>query len=259
MQFKLPGTAREAERYEKIAAFYDYLMRHVNYERWYEYLQSLLQTYALKADRVLEMACGTGVLLEKFVKDGWQASGFDLSKNMLAAAKKRLFGYQPQPSLWVGDMRQFAISRKVDVAICLYDSVNYCILESEVAATLDGVHEALAKHGLFIFDVVTIRNCKTHFLNFYERDFVGELEYIRQAHFQMRSNKQINEFRIISHAAGKKEISYERHVQRIYPLHELKGLVSRSGRWEILGIFDNFSRRPGTEKSDRVHFVVRKL
>ena len=258
MPLKLPGTTREAGRYEKIAAFYDYLMRHVNYEQWYEYLQALFRVHALEADRILEMACGTGVLLEKFAKDGWQTYGFDLSKNMLAIARNRLLTYQPKPVLWVGDMRQFAIPGKVDIAICLYDSLNYCLLDSEIAATLDCVHDVLTEKGLFVFDVVTIRNCKTNFLNYYERDFVGEVEYIRQAHYQVRSKKQINEFRIISRDSGKKEVFCERHVQRIYPLHELQALLLRNSRWQILGLFDNFSKRPGAEKSDRVHFVVRK-
>ncbi len=242
--------------YSQIAPFYDYLMRHVNYARWYEYLTALFNMHLLHHESILEIACGTGILLEKFSLDGWKVYGFDYSRQMAQRARRRLQKVENDPAIWVGDMRQFALSHPVDAVICLYDSINYCLDEDELLRALACIYNALSPGGLLIFDAVTVRNCKKNFQNFYEKDEFGDIEYIRQSHFEAKTRSQINEFFITVHENGSRRF-YEQHVQHIFPIATFENLLKKF-QWEIIGIFDNFSRRPGSEKSDRVHFVVRK-
>lgn len=248
--------SKPAETYSGIAPFYDYLMRHVNYPRWFEYLTDILNRHLLHQRRVLELACGTGKMLEKFAGAGWEVFGLDRSPAMLAIARQRLQASQPSAHLWVGDMRRFAVKQPMDAVICLYDSLNYCLTLDEVEQVFEHVHAVLATGGVFIFDVVTQRNCKRNFRDFYEHDQYENYEYIRQSHFDFKNEQQINEFMIKVYDGGVQRV-YERHVQRIYRLQQIESSLKKFP-WEILGIFDNFSRRPGTEKSDRVHFVIRK-
>lgn len=232
-------------------------MRHVNYDEWFKFIIDLIYTHVPRGKKVLELACGTGKILEKFCQIRWQTYGLDRSRHMISVAKERLAKYEKPPLLWVGDMSAFRLVAEVDAAICLYDSINYCRTEEELAAVFACVHEVLRPGGIFIFDVCTIRNCRLNFRNYYEKDFYRSTEYVRQAHFDLVNKIQINEFYLLDKDAGDSAY-YEKHEQHIYPLATIIELLQKHGSWQIVGIFDGFSHRAGTEKSDRVHFVLKK-
>lgn len=258
MPFNWLEKSKQSVPYEKIAVIYDFLMRHVDYEGWHKFVLHHLQARAPQAQSLLEMACGTGMLLRKFSTNGYRLHGFDRSPAMLHVAQRRLAEASTSVTLWAGDMRQFSLQQPVDAVICLYDSVNYCLTEDELAATFASVWHCLSAGGIFIFDVCTLRNCRYNFSNYYEKDFYRNISYIRQSHFEPERQVQINEFWLTVN--DETETTYfECHTQKIYPLLQIQDVLQHSARWTLLGMYDNFSQRPGTEKSDRVHFVVRKI
>jgi SAM-dependent methyltransferase len=268
--------------YSHVAFFYDHLMRHVNYPRWAQYVIDLFRLAKEKpVERVLELACGTGKMLVELSQAGYMVYGLDSSLAMLEMAddrlsearnkKHRIGGkLEPDPcprqapalpvascSVWCGDMRNFALASEVDAAICLYDSFNYCLEPDDARQLLANVAKAVRRGGVFIFDVCTHRNCRKNFRNYYERDHFGEFSYIRRAYYKPYRRIQINEFIITNEMAGGPPL-YERHEQRIYFLREIRNLID-TGQWSLAGCFDGMSRRPGTEKSNRVHFVLRRV
>ncbi|MFQ5750570.1 MAG: hypothetical protein ACE5HI_01115, partial [bacterium] len=50
----------------------------------------------------------------------------------------------------------------------------------------------------------------------------------------------------------------EVHQQRIYRIDEIKRAIPLDC-FKIVGIYDGFSNRLGSEKSDRVHFVLKRI
>ncbi|MGH7450067.1 MAG: class I SAM-dependent DNA methyltransferase [bacterium] len=248
---------RHVPAYSKVAYFYDHLMRHVNYPRWARYVIDL---FALTGERavasVLELACGTGKTLVELAKTGYNVFGVDYSFYMAQQAAEALAPFAKN-RVWRGDMQTLAVTEPVDAVICLYDSFNYCLEPKTARQTLDRVAHAVRRGGLFIFDICTERNCRRNFLNYYERDDYLEFSYVRRASFKPYRKMQINEFYITNEVAGGPGM-YERHAQRIYSLREIEAMIDPE-KWVMTGCFDGMSRRPGTEKSDRVHFVLKRL
>ena len=255
-------------------------MRHVNYTRWAMYIGDLFKFAEGPAvERVLELACGTGNLLIELAQDGYKVFGVDLSYHMArqaAARLKKLEVINPKPQaaaeyrssltdrwplptgfVWCGDMQSFAVASPVDAVICLYDSFNYCLEPEGARRLLDEVARAVRRGGLFVFDVCTERNCRGHFNNYYERESYREVSYIRRAYYKPQRKVQINEFFIKDDFNGGPTL-YERHEQRIYSLREINAMIDPQ-QWRVAGCFDGMSRRPGTEKSDRVHFVLKRI
>ncbi len=232
-------------------------MRHVNYPRWARYVIDL---FGLAGERavanVLELACGTGKMLVELAKSGYNVFGTDYSFHMAQQAAEALAPFAKN-RVWRGDMQTLAVAAPVDAAICLYDSFNYCLEPKAARQTVDRVAHAVRRGGLFIFDVCTERNCRRNFLNYYEKDDYLEFAYVRRAAFKPYRKIQINEFFITNEIAGGPSL-YERHVQRIYSLREIEAMIDPR-QWVVAGCFDGMSRRPGTEKSDRVHFVLKRL
>jgi len=245
-------------------------MRHVNYKRWALYIIDLFKMAdGERVERVLELACGTGNMLVELTQAGYQVFGMDLSFDMVQQATARLSKRQNHPlpvtfrpslfapHVWRGDMQHLAVATPVDVVICLYDSFNYCVEPESARRLLQRVSEAVRPGGLFIFDVCTERNCRRHFLNYYERESYLEISYIRHAYFKPHRKIQVNEF-FITDTFRRGPTVRERHEQRIYSLQEINDTIEPR-QWAVAGCFDGMSRKPGSEKSDRVHFVLRRL
>jgi len=245
-------------------------MRHVNYKRWALYIGDLFKlTENVRVERVLELACGTGNMLVELAQAGYHVFGMDLSYDMIQQVTARLnkrqnhlspLAFRPSlfaPRVWCGDMKNFAIASPVDAVICLYDSFNYCLEPASARRLLQSVAEAVRAGGLFIFDVCTEHNCRRHFLNYYERESYLEIAYIRRAYFKPYRKIQVNEF-FITDTFRRGPTVRERHEQRIYSLQEIHDLIDPR-QWTVAGCFDGMSHRPGSEKSDRVHFVLRRI
>jgi SAM-dependent methyltransferase len=179
-----------------------------------------------------------------------QQAASRLSKRQTANGKR-------QNHLWCGDMKSFAVTSPVDALICLYDSFNYCVEPESARRLLQRAAEVVRPGGLFIFDVCTERNCRRNFLNYYERESYLEISYIRHAHFKPHRKIQVNEF-FITDTLRRGPTMRERHEQRIYSLQEIHDMIDPL-QWAVAGCFDGMSQKLGSEKSDRVHFVLRRI
>lgn len=113
-------------------------------------------------NRVLaDLACGTGIfpLWWQKTHPSWTVYGADISPAMIAAAKreakKAAAGKTGRaPTLFVQDMRRFALPEPAGVVTCLFDSLNHLTREADLAQTFRAVTRSLAPRGLFLFDLV---------------------------------------------------------------------------------------------------------
>ena len=62
-----------------VAPFYDQLMASVPYSMWVSYYQLLLAHQDIYPKRLLDVACGTGILAELLHAEAYEVTGFDLS------------------------------------------------------------------------------------------------------------------------------------------------------------------------------------
>ncbi|MCB9502930.1 MAG: class I SAM-dependent methyltransferase [Deferribacteres bacterium] len=258
MPSHMENTVKEVDNYAIVASFYDYLMRHVNYRRWYRFVADVLKRNHVPDTTLLEFACGTGNMLLYFAKAGWSVVGVDKSQAMLDVARWKLSEYQSSAQLYNGDMREERIYGEFAAVICLYDSINYCLDEQELQRTVLNMLNNLISGGVLIFDICTVNNCSNNFRNYTEKEFFGNKDYTRKAFFDVTTNQQVNEFWITS-IPQNEIVFHEMHVQQIYRIDRVKEMIEEIGSCRIDGIFENYTRRPGLEKSDRVHFVITKL
>ena len=239
--------------YSRLAFYYDELMNHVDYKSWAKYIRTILSHYGQKPAAIVELSCGTGAIFKYLKSNKWSLFGGDRSFNMVAKCKEKKFN---TPCYYFcSDFRAIPIKDKYfDVALILYDSVNYLIDDDDLASMFDEVYRILKNGGIFIFDVVTPYICQTAFLDYSEQKFWGQSGYTRKSWYVSDESMQYNEFEIYVNS----KIFKEQHQQKIRYIKEWECFIDKSPL-KLLAAYHNFSLCKARHKSERIHFVCRKM
>jgi SAM-dependent methyltransferase len=155
-------------------------------------------------------------------------------------------------------MRDFVLDQLVDLAICLYDSINYLLDDYDVASVCRCVHNALREGGLFIFDANTPHRLsrvedEDETMVFDEDDWclIWKNSYAPASRIWraeltgfLRNGDVFERFR-------------EVHEERAYEAEELAAAASEGGL-EVLGMFSAFGFEPVMPNTARVYVVARR-
>lgn len=121
---------------------------------WKAEFDFLRACFAKHADgqvrRVFEPACGTGRLVFRLWKAGYQVSGLDLNDKAVAYCNARLKRHGFAESCFVADMTDFELSRPVDAAFNMINSFRHLQTEAAAQAHLRRMADALRPGGLYV-------------------------------------------------------------------------------------------------------------
>ena len=152
-------SGSQAERhpqFTEVARAYDELMAGVPYRRWVDYVEKLLKQVRASPRTVLDIACGTGNVTFALADRGYEVAGVDLSAPMLAIARRKACRYRRDIPFFQGDMRCLSLPERYDLAVCLYDSLNYLLSPDDVQQAFASAYRVLHPGGHYIFGVNTI-------------------------------------------------------------------------------------------------------
>lgn len=244
----------EVNPYTVLAACYDVVMEHVEYERWAAYVHTLIERYHPDARRVLELGCGTGSFALSLQQLGdYRYVATDRSREMLqvAEAKADLEGAEIQ--FEAADFTGFRVDSALDVVILLYDGLNYLLEEGDVRELFRNAYNAVEPGGIFIVDQSTPSNSLNNEPYFEDRGEAEGVEYIRHSRYDPASRLHTTTLELI--VEGKSFV--ERHVQRAYDLPEIRALIEETG-FDVAAVYDGFTFDPAGPESERAHWVLRR-
>jgi len=116
-----------------------------------------------KKGTVLDLGCGTGEFILRFLKDGFTVIGVDLSEKMLEMSEKKLlknnfinnYKLVKENIINYENINENNEIQQVDYIICNFDTVNYLKNEKEFLKFIKKCNQNLKKDGYLIFDAVT--------------------------------------------------------------------------------------------------------
>jgi ubiquinone/menaquinone biosynthesis C-methylase UbiE len=248
--------------YASLAQIYDRLMAHVEYDEWVIYIKKILETHCFSsAPALVEIGGGTGILARKLVENGIRYSGSDYSPAMCRQAKKKGVNF------FIADVKSLPIKKHLfDMAMFLYDGINYLQSLSEYKKCFENIYECLKPDGLFLFDITTQYNSITNFNGFFDTGDLGDYFYSRHSYYNSETAIQYNDFTIFSRCEkmpgldSDEDIFYksmEHHAQKVPPVTAIRDAVP-CDLFDIIGIWDGFSFKRFSSRSVRVHFLLRK-
>ena len=229
--------------FARIAPFYDAIMAHVDYERWVSktgFLADLLPDRFLHID----VACGTGVLVDKLRQSGWRSVGADLSPEMVRQGRHTATGF---PGV-AADMRALPFHKAAGLVTCLFDSLNFLTEQADLERGLSEMAGALAPGGILYGDVITERMVLTHFAGKRWTEQNGrfsttwESDYSKSAH--------LAETRVTVNGGPVNYIH-----ERIFPLTTLQSAMERAGL-TLLAFCDAATWKKPRKRSIRIDFVA---
>lgn len=227
--------------YAEISAFYDDITeRYFNYDSAVKIVKKFLSSGS-----VLDIGCGTGNLSFRLAAKGYNVTGVDISKALLAIAREKNTGRRVD--FIEQDMRHLDLGKKFDMII-IYEAV-FCIFrhgngyevevyfgdDNGMRKAIKNAYEHLNSNGFLIVD---IRDERDNAMRLQLNDgYVYSVETKRKGRFFLASHFIEKEGEIIA----KSDI----HKSRI-PFTDFKKLLQDAGF-----VIDGFDQ-------DRKFFIARK-
>jgi SAM-dependent methyltransferase len=238
------------EPYTDIAPVYDYLLRHVDYHEWYEYIRSVMRRHCGAARNILELGCGTGRFGSKFSNDGYTIFGIDKSLDMLRVARTRAF---LNFRILCSDITNFRLAKKMDFIFSVHDTMNYLLDYADILNMFRCVREVMHGESVFMFDITTEHNIYENF------DGKTSQYQLRNSTVEWSNRYDAGRKTILStlriHRNGR--TSVEEHVQRIYTAEEMLALLEEGGLAQ-LGVYGDYTFEPPHDNTIMINFVARK-
>lgn len=142
--------------YKGFSYYFDQIMEYIDYNEWLNFTMENIKPGA----RILDLACGSGLLAALLNIEGYETDGLDLSAEMLSIANDRFKGNHINTSLYQMDMSSFTLPKSYDVVTCYFDSVNHLPTLNMVKGMMRSVYDVLNEDGLFLFDIFSYSKYK---------------------------------------------------------------------------------------------------
>jgi len=243
-------------QFTTVGPYYDELMQGVPYGMWVDYVELLLGIEGVRPQRVADLACGTGNVSFELARRGYSVTGVDISGPMIDVAGRKIAENENlRIDFQCQDLRSLTLPAVFDLAVCLFDSLNYLLLDEDLEAAFRGVHQILRSGGLFIFDMNSEYALETELFtqdNLF-RNSALRYNWISQFSPQTRISEVEMYFEV--HSDGALPLRFkELHRERAYSLSQVMDLLDRTG-WQCHRNYEAYtSMRPGP-RSERWYFV----
>jgi len=210
---------------------------------------------------VLELACGTGRILEPIAQAGLATTGIDLSAGMLAEARSKSQAGGTSTRYIQGDIRQFSLDDRFTLIFIAGNSVCHLLDIDSFDACMSCVRRHLAKGGRFIVDVfvpglrllMTDPQTRQRLSEYDDPDVAGRVVVTESSHYdavtQVKSVRTFHRF-----PGGTSEIEGSFQLRMYFP-QELQALLRHNGL-RVLEACGNFDKTPLTGASSTQIYIA---
>jgi SAM-dependent methyltransferase len=243
-------------QFTEIARHYDDLMASVPYSYWVEYIEDILKVLDYHPRTILDAACGTGNVSEILAERGFEVTGVDIAPGMIDVARSKT-GTNGDVEYQVGDLAEMDLGRQFDLAISLFDSLNYITDPERLQMAIRRVAAHLVPGGIFIFDVNS-EYALAH--GFFNQSNLGSRQYPKYVWSSAydRATRICTVTMVFEVLEGKETRQFtEVHVQRGHGVEELRSMIYKAGL-EVVDMYHAYTFSKPRRRSDRIFFIARK-
>jgi SAM-dependent methyltransferase len=210
---------------------------------------------------VLELACGTGQLLQPIADAGFAATGIDIEPGMLGEARRKAQAANVSPRYLEGDMRSFSLDQRFALIFIAGNSACHLLDIESFEACMTCVRGHLAEGGRFIIDVflpsfqrLLVDPARRNRLTEYDDpDGGGRVVVAEQSRYdfltQVRSTKTFHKF-----PGEPVEVEGSLNLRMYFP-QELQALLRYNG-FRMVEAYGEYDKSPLTSRSPKQIYVA---
>lgn len=232
-----------------LAPYYDRIMTRVRYDRWESRLldlQKIIQNKINSTINHLDVACGTGILIHKLSKHGWNSIGIDISPSMLYTAKQ----LNPNICVITGNMCAIPFKNTFHIISCLFDSINFLLDEEDIYRSVYSMAQSLQENGIIYFDCVTEQMVKQYYNNSRWKENYKDFRTFWESAYD--PSTQTATLSILIQGKGWSVVR-----QKIYPLQVFLNAIKEAGL-TLLACLDAHTWDHIDSKTVRIDFICSK-
>ncbi len=232
-----------------LAPYYDRIMTRVRYDRWESRLldlQKIIQDKNKSVINHLDVACGTGTLIQKLTRHGWNSIGVDISPSMLYTAKQ----LNPDICVLTGNMCSLPFKNSFHIISCLFDSINFLLDEEDIYRSVYSMALSLKENGLIYFDCVTEQMVKQYYNNSQWKENYKDFRTVWESTYN--PSTQTATLSILIQGKGWSVVR-----QKIYPLQVYLNAIKEAGL-TLLACLDAHTWDHIDSRTVRIDFICSK-
>lgn len=251
--------------YEVLAGVYDALMDDVDYQRWAEYIDRMLQQNGCPGKRLLDLGCGTGNITIPLAQKGYQITAVDMSAEMLelAGSKSEALGlaidWQQQDLNELQLVDDAGADMVFDAIIATFDVFNHLTSPEDLQQLFHTLNPLLADDGVLLFDVQTPYKLREYLGNNIYTLHRDDVEYIWENHFDEESQvctMDITFFLQQENGLYRRETMTQE--ERAYDLDLLR-LWLKYSDFDVLGVYGELREDAVQPDGHRAVFVAKPM
>ena len=224
-------------------------------------LPDILGKLGTRPSNILDIACGEGAFVVEAAKLGFEATGIDISGEMIEIAREKSEEAGVETTFHEQDMRQLSLDESYELVTSWFDSMNYLTSSSDFNEALEKVYGHLTNEGFFVFDVNTIHGLSVQWREhdcYVQRDDSSVFEIHRTSYDREDRIARLKITFFVNNDGGWKKHE-EIHEERGYKLEEISLMARQVGFkvYDIWGGLEKFDQPE--EDSGRVWFVLKKV
>lgn len=210
---------------------------------------------------VLELACGTGRLLEPIANAGVATTGIDLSAGMLAEARRKAQLAGTRSRYIQADIRQFSLDERFALIFIAHNSLGHLMDIDSFDACMSCVRRHLAERGRFIVDVFVPNlrlllqdpQARRPLSEYDDPDGAGRVVVTEMSHYDVVTQiKSIRTFHRFPNSTSEAEGSFQ---LKMYFPQELQALLRHNGL-RVVEAYGGCDKLPLTNTSSHQIYIL---
>ncbi|HID23957.1 MAG TPA: class I SAM-dependent methyltransferase [Planctomycetaceae bacterium] len=222
-------------------AYYD-LVFGSDWKAEFDFFQACFRKHAARpVRRLFEPACGTGRLLIRFAKAGYDVCGLDLNPKAVDYCNRRFVRNGFEAPVFVGDMTDFRLPRKADAAFNPINSFRELQTEEQAEKHLQCMARCLARGGLYLLGLhltpTVGPRCEEESWSA-RRGNLAVISYMQSTRLDRRHRREFIDVRFDVYTVTRRFRIQHQMIFRTYTARQMKRLLARIPALELVETYD---------------------
>jgi len=253
----------QEKSYGKFARYYDIMYQRYNYDQECDFLINMFQRYYEgKAERILDLGCGTGSHDVILARKGFKVVGIDSSTTMIELAREKARNSGLKIEFIVQDMQELQLSNGFDCAICMFGGFGYLLSDEDLKSLFKGLRNVIKPNGLFLFEFWNIDGLKPSPYRSWDKRERKDIRVYRLSESNYDANEAVLDIRFAFVVLEQERLIDEfedLHRIRIYSLNEMKSILRNEG-FDVLHMLVGYAgKEEPVEDTFRVFAIARLI